>query len=596
MPGVSLPNEVEVSYNDYQFGVMLEPVDISIRYVYDQAGRVVIYHVYTIRLRAKITPEGSSDTDNHMAELKATLCEPAGHLRVLGTGFDDLDVNPPGGGGVRDVKWGPKPQVLATKQIGDNQAWEITWQCEVAIAPCPDEATSKRPLSWNYNVRWSVDRSGLQTRYINGTVSIAQTRRNVDSKTVEDNADRLREAVAEFGLISGFRRIPGSFDLSEDRNTLRFSVTDEQLPSKNTPPPGIIDWSSNHDVESTTGFAKWIGTISASYEVARNQPKALAFYYFQRFIFERLQLARNAKYSVVPLQLSLSEPEVNGKMTARFTLRYFTVDPNMAIGAGPNLNVLSLRGFLGNTGLWTQPADSGWLNWSKSMVDAKVFSSRGVAGLGFRTPDDDVLLDICDREVTALQSTRRLTEEEKLVNAQFRLDWKRPRPNESWLEYRLRFRIIPRTYTAVMNLLPKDGDPVKRKPPKVDVDAPGKGYLPDYEPAAKPRGDVIIQERSRPIYLFEMRGEASRAGYTIDMPRPTSIGGRELVPLDDGGNYFDQETISNFMTPIAKARWRSLYVLTGIPTKAIQPPPNPLYGTTAQAGGGGLDGFVVSVP
>lgn len=589
MPGVDIPSAVTIGYNGYIFSVFVEPPEIEVRPNYDSAGRAVVSRTYSVSLTAIVTPEGGSTTLEHFEDMLAALQEPAGHFELLGTGFDDLDVCPDGGGGVRDVVWGPKPRLLRCTQIGNDQAWKVTWQCDVCIPACPEESTSGRAMQWNYRVSWSIDPSGLTRRTVSGLVKIGQTRVSSTSKLVLDSADRLRDAVAHIQLIPGYRRIPGTFELSEDRNTLTFTVTDEQLPSVAAPPPGIIDCTASHRMSNSTaaGFARWTGTISANYEVARGFGKGIAWRNFRLLVGKRLTQegrGRRDKVQYIPLSLSVGEPEIYGKQTAEFSLSYALVVKGMGVNAGGGLNVKALSDFLSQAGLWVEPPDSGWREWAQSLADGLHNYPRGISQLFFDPRRDDVIVDICDPEPRPVPEGRAIRTEpsgrgRKSLDEELRrevLPGGRPAPEDSWMKYRVRLRVVPEDDVARLKVLPQKE--VKWRPRDVDVDKPGRGWEADYPPGDD---NAVFQFRGEPNIKIALEGEAVRVGYEVDPPRLKTAGGVPLVPMNDHTCYFETETVTNLMIPVVKAAWRQIYALPRTPGKPMTTPDNPLLGNAA---------------
>jgi hypothetical protein len=588
MPGVSQPAGVSVAYNTFVFDVFLQPPQVTVRPIYDMADRVVVKELYTINLTTLITPDVLANTDTPMSEARDLLVKPAGHLILLGTGFSDLEVNTPGGGGTRDVIWGPKPRVLSCQQVADDKVWRINWQCEICLAPCPEEAESKRALAWNYRVTWGVDRSGLTTRTISGQVSISQTRKRVTDKKVPDSADRLREAVADLPKMRNFRRIPGNFSLSEDRNTLQFTVTDEQFHSSSAPPPGIVDCSASHSISTHgIGYVKWHGTLSAQYEVARGFSRAIAWNYFRNLYQQRvIKPAISAKDTFIPVALTIAEPSIYGKETASFNLQYTRT--LRGLKRNPDQNRMLLAQVLAKSGLWTLPPDSSWSDWEKSMEESKVHSSRGIAGLKFG-PDDDILIDICDKGKMQARLSNVLTPPERQLVAEFLPGNAPPREN-SWVKYSLRTRVIPLDGTRVLKTLPSSAALYKPKNQGIDADG---GFEPDWGAGAGADAyDHTVQNGTRPTYLLEFTGEAVRAGYSISHPRLTSAGGVELASVNDGDSYFEHEVNENTLVPICVASWRFLYLLPRVPTNPIYPLTSPLAGGVTQPGAGEISGFI----
>ncbi|WP_439625707.1 hypothetical protein [Gemmata sp.] len=73
------------------------------------------------------------------------------------------------------------------------------------------------------------------TRIMTGKVTIPMTRRNKDERVPSTSADEWRSRVSP-AQLEGFRRT-SNYELSEDRRTLAFTITDEEMPEE-LPPEG----------------------------------------------------------------------------------------------------------------------------------------------------------------------------------------------------------------------------------------------------------------------------------------------------------------------------------------------------------------------
>lgn len=582
MPGVANPSGLTLSYNGYTFPVSVQPPDISIRPVPDQAGRAVIYCEYTINLTATIYPDtGEPSASLQMQNLRERLSAPACELRIEGSGFSDLIVNEQGGN-VWDAKYGPWPKVTACKQVGDNQAWQIAWTC-VACVPeeCPENTRPKlgRVLEWNYRISWAIDEHGLTRRTVSGHVSVPATRLSPRSLTIPDNGDRLREAVAQITIPVGFRRIPGTFDLSEDKRTLTFTVIDQQLESPWAPPPGVIIVRGTHSFNSasTHNFWKYVHTISADYTMARDEPKTKAWQHFRDLYIQRVKWAiQNRTQAFIPLSIQARESLWSEGMS--FTLSYL-------ITAGDGKDApKALDDIMIGSGFWLAPPESGWRDWAVSL-NKLATTPRGFAQMRFYNEDDSIL-NVCvqpDPEDTSGSNPKvrelKGTPPPKIppgrgTNEPQQRFGTPPPKAKSWISYETRVRVIQKDEVARLKVLPNKD--VRYRPRKIDIDST-IAHLPDYDAPADP--PHVFQFRAEPSYEVEFEGKAIRAGYSIDRPRLTDVGGAKAYPINGEGDYFEQEIMANFLTPIAMAHWKQTYALETTPRKGIGPPDNPTLPT-----------------
>ena len=545
-----LPDGSTASYNGFTFPLYTETESIDGTPVYDQAGRTVSHVVYSISIRSLITTDGTEQqpyqTDAQMQTIRQQLEAPGGALVYTNKGFGNLVVNVASGQGqgiARDVAWGPKTRLLSWKPKGGPAACEIRWRVEVAVAPeCPNNASMFALMEWNYSLKMSMDRSGYTRRVYSGHIRIPQTRLTQSSRKITYSADDYRESIYP-KVPTGFRREDRDFDLSADKCTLTFSITDTEVPV-NVPPRGIVDCSASHSVSSSgqVALARWIGTISGTYEVAKDQPRALPWQFFWALCQDRLQWAnKNAKIGkekgvAYPVGLIMSEPEIYGRQCASFTFTY--------------LIRTDLENALKASGLWRQVPNSDYPSWANSM-QSLVWNVRGTAKLKF-DPGQDVIVDLCHPVKAGkpiLQAANAARGPQKGAPAVAGL----PALTEdsSWVVFENRVRVEERHARVVLKPLPKNKNDVPK---------------------------AIIQERAAPSYEAVMEGYAIRVGQPVTAPKLTSVGGVQAFPLNQPGQGFRTWVGANLVEPAWFAQWSLRYVLGERPKGQIQGPPNPLLG------------------
>lgn len=596
MPGVANPAGMVVSYDAYEFPVSIGPPQISIQQVYDSAGRVVVACRYTVSLEAVIYPAGNdANASLHMADLRVKLSAPAKELRVEGTGFSDLVVNEQGGR-VWDCEWGPKPEVISCEQVGDDQAWRISWRC-VAVVPeeCPEETKPglKRTYEWCYSIRWSIDERGLTTRTVQGHVMVPLTRLDPDSVLAPpDSADRLREAVKNIACPEGFRRIPGDATLSEDRRRLDFVVTDRQFDSPYAPPPGVILCSGRHEMgnSQSLNWMKFQHSITASYTVGRNVRKSDTLRHFLEMVFARWAHARRAKKALI-LPLTFSANEALWSQETSYGLAYATIHQDAALN-DVRLRQDAMLTAISGGGLWVAPVKTTWDDWHASLK-GDALESRGYAKLKWSTRDDK-LVNVCVLEPPPDDGLRPLRPEGKLRNAPpeppppkdilqvFALSPPEARfgpdpnlkPENSFLSYDLSLAIKPIDDVARFKLLHDEDAEALYKPRERSLHEPGP-HPEDYAQGKSP--PHAFQFRAQPSFEAVLTGSAVRANYHVGRPTVISVGGRKAYPIRTRADYFEQRVLGNLLTPLVLARWRLTYALDGVPAP-VAAPDHPVHG------------------
>jgi hypothetical protein len=561
--------------------------------------------VYSITMRTIIS--GNGPTDAVVKDAIAKLTHPAGKLTYTGRGFGDFTVD--NGGVLKDVMWGPIPQVVSLRPMGGKRACELTWSVEFALPTCRAVRIDGKVMEYNYRLTFDVDRLGITKRTYSGYLKIPGYRSGPDDLRIRDSADSWRERIVP-APIPGFRRIPGTFELDEAKTTLRFTITDEEM-GANIPPPGVIQARASHSYASSTkvGMQSFSGTISADYTLSRSTDVIVA-----QNAFWALCRARQAEIlrgrdlrTIIPLTFSSSEPDLYAAALAvSFSLTYSISAP---------LEVILQAGGLGRP-----IPGSNWRRWLMSMGDT--LGPRGNAGVIFN-PGHDKIIDLChdQRSTSTLQAG---------AGPQFQTlrtlpvsPFPSPTPNTSWLDYRNRLRIEADSGVSTLKTLPTSirelrGDPASKGA------FPFKGHSSKPTPSGVVRtlatfgastagvmlGSAITGSKSTSstsellkgggrlesgipetanthaqkrvsdtIYLL-MEGRALRAGYEIPVPQIVEIGGIKPIPCNrlDRGEGFAQEIIGNVGVPLYAAQWRIRLLLPELP-KSIPTPPNPLYGS-----------------
>lgn len=582
---MSLATVGTVSYNGHVFNEKTQTVSIDGRPQYDAAGRTIVYTVYTINVKTIIHTAGPDyDTGPTLEDIRRKLLSPGGQLRYEDKGFGDFIINV---STVKDVVWGPKPQLLKWRTIGSSAACEVEWSCEVAIPECTTATYQFALMEVNYRLNFAIDESGYTRRTYSGFLRVPQTRATQTTRTLAYTADQFREQIVP-ALPVGFRRTTRDFTIDESKCRLDFTIIDEQMP-ENIPPPGIVLVEADHSVENQRpiGTSLWIGTLTATYEVARGVPRARAWEAFFALAKDRILGARTSSRDaqastedIIPLRLRLSEPEIYGKKAAAFSFTYSFVS--------------SLRTILAESGLWRQPPGSNYGTWAASMVKEGVFNPRGSAQLRLN-PGDDAIVDLCAQRVVKLTAGGQLQALRTRAFTPFFL--RCPPPERSFILYHNELNVESLDGVAVHVPLPDSKITIKRAELKTDADRQAFDRLVNQGRNAGLPGDrqiqnntntfqipyasgktAVIQQVTKPVVYITLRGFAMRACYLIQPPVLLNIGGFTAFPANGPGNGFTQWQHSNYGLPVVAARWSLRYVLTGVPAIGFGVLGNPLGG------------------
>ena len=593
-----LPNSPLICfYNGVTFPTETETVGIESRPVPDSSGRAVMYVVHKITVRATIATANQAagaTTDATLAALRQRLTAYGGEFHYENVGFGNLTVNvPPGGptvganGKARDAVWGPKPEMLSWKPLGQLAA-EVTWSVQVAVPECDTATYAFATMEAVFRLQFDKDESGYTRRVYSGHVRIPQTRATVNTRTLSDSADRLLERVNP-PPVPGFRRIPGSATLSEDKCRLDYTITDQEI-GPNYPPPGVVEVSCSHTASTDQYYGgQWFGTIRATYELARDTPRSTAFAYFYSVYEDRARQAQNTPFRlagpkqgqraaqvVLVRRLEVSEPEVYGKKGAAFSLTYAFMS--------------RVEDIVKASGMWRPVPNSNWQRWATSLANT-AFHPRGNAKLRFN-PADDAIVDLCAQSQSTLRAGGGPTDTSALRTIGDKTINPTPPPETSWLRYWSVLWLEVLDETVEMKLLPQAPvNPYASSPGNPYLNSPGAaGFLQGQAPqlyrgpstpfntqvyaspyasspgAAGAGGGAVIQQRARPTVAAHLSGFAVRAGYPIAPPALVSVGGVPAVPANRGGPFFGHWIMASwFGLPIVGCWWHFRYLLAGTP-------------------------------
>ncbi len=601
-------NGVICIYNGFNFDpAWTETLTCDISPKYDRAGRTVSHNLHSIRLRTVITSSHPTTTDTIVQDAIQRLTTPGQDFYFQDRGFGTLSVNV-AGTRRKDVKWGPKPKLVSLKHIGDKYAQELIWQIEVATVDCNAARYQNTPIEFNYEVTYGHDENRNTTRKVNGTLTIAQTRQ-AGGRQVFTSADEWREKITP-ALIEGFRRGPESWNLSEDRSTIKFDVTDTQM-GRFYPPPGVISVKASRswDNDNPLNFLLWSGRINAEYTLARDADNRIAFRHFrelcQSYISqteeqllaqdmieiggkqkEKNKTLKDAarvvaiiqnpaaalffgidddvgrKPAMIPMVFSAAEPEIYGQNTlARFSLTY-------RLAAG-------LPVFM-TAGLWSPVPQSNWKLWAQSMS----FGPRASADLRFN-PADDAIIDACRGEPSSLKFQASKPIPITVLGGSNPVG--QVSPEFSWMDYENSIRYVQSGGVVVHTPLSEEKfnqQPVLRgMAGPLNIGGGQFGKTNDSLPLsvfdASLKSKSIVYRRSAPTRYVIMTGQAIRAGWQPYPPELVSVGGISATLV--GEPFVETKVIGHVGVPIYACRWKLKYVLPETP-RAIEAPSDPNFG------------------
>ena len=526
---------------------------VSILPMLDSAGRMKKYSIHTLtvvavfhnEMHVDITqPFGPSETlDDGMPQLIAKLTEPHATLVFDGKGLGYHNINT----NYQDVAYGPFPKIEDIQFIGDNRAVQITWSVTTALVDCLNsngvgQSPYGRLLELNYSMAWDIDESGLTFRTVNGILEIPSRRTGVSTRTIRETADKYRYLI-NIAIPDGYTRRQ-TWNLSPDKRTLTFAITDREIPSDNPYFPGTINPSLTYRVNNTQqGFRQWQASLSGSIEVAMNHPR---WYSWVAFL-----LAANSKLSaislgtlgnqdpaaiIMPTHFGFSE-ELFGRTTSFDMSWVFATTWETVLKA---------------SGLWAPIQGTTWAAYKTSMTDVgQNWSQRGTSQLSHSVSDDH-LHDACEvaRGLYIGQQVDRLRN-----SAQYQVfNQKCPPPKSSWLVFQNSVKDIRKTNTVAHYPL---------STPEVYTTIEADPSSPDYQNPGSETTEPIVQRRSDSKYHVVMKGFSLRVAHKVPRFELTEFGKSPVRPLDP--QRWTAREVGQYNCPVHSASWELHYICLRTP-------------------------------
>ncbi len=556
-----------LSYNGYTFDGA-SSVKVDVEFVRDEADRTVIYNRHVIQVRTFISD--SASTDGQLENIKARLSHQGAAFSFINRGFgDDLVVNSAGGVGLRDVKWGPKPELLHWEPVGAAGACEVIWRVTVCVPTCGNGLSDRTSgvMAYNFSVDMALDVRGLSTRVIAGYIEIAQTRL---AKNVPDCADNYRNLIQP-DLPLGFQR-DQQWSVSADKSRVNFTINDRQLPTKNPYPNQVTNIRGNHRAAWRRGphAAFLFNSISLDIELALSASQAFAYSLFGQLVKARVDFAaRNGMVAFI--DEVVADEDIFG-LSSSFGCSYRLLTnlgdllgKSQNDSANTNQSIPTNTFDLARTGMW-QAVGTDWRYWKSSM--RVVQSNRGLAGL-IIPAQNDVIVDLCDAGTTiGVPTDNQKTQPKPSGTLSPVFQNKKPQPRQSYLTYRQRAAIRHQKYINRQKPLQSSTKPSSNgdmmSPEGMTFNATGANS------SITPSPDVL-QESGTGSYQVAYVGYAERVGYEIPRPNITSIGGQ--TPVESESTFILEQTGVVFGVPVFRAEWQMIYELPNNPSQVSGPPP-----------------------
>jgi hypothetical protein len=350
-----LPDIGTLSYNGVTFSCLYHS-SISGKAAKDNAGRTIKAMEYTLTVEGVVTLNNlvATSVDNQWIALRRQLDQQAGQLQYSGKGFGNLTVNPPGGGGTRDIAWGPRPETLYFQPLGGSNSALIAWTVTFTIAEVvPGLRTSAsrypfagRVVQFNNEVTVGYDDECYSVISMKGTLEIPLTRATVSDRTVPTTIDSFRQDLLNYFIsaasLDRFRVTSRHFVISRDRRSCEWDFQATEIPYMGLP-PNATNARGTYSVKplsSLGGMCRWGCTLKATYTISRHQPRRWAWYAFICLCLARMS-ASSMSNLVIPIGNNVGNAPPRGNVLA--TLISQNLVQNATAGLfGAAANLLSL--------------------------------------------------------------------------------------------------------------------------------------------------------------------------------------------------------------------------------------------------------------
>lgn len=295
----TLPDVGLLSYNGCKFSPLFE-TQVSAVFVQDDAKRTTKEIEYAITVDGYVTlPDGATNVETTLDTMVKLLNAPAGALYYTGRG-KKIVVN--AAGGLKDVAWGPVPEILDITPMGGGRSCKVKWTVKTRVPATLRAAshTGSEVLQFCFDTSVSYGEDGYSSLRITGITEVPLTRATAADRSVPSSADEFRARFPGILLEtidkSVFRVTRRDFKLSRDKRTLEFDVVAEELPPMAMPPymlaRGMFTFKP---AKAGVGLCNWLCTLTCTYTVPRrtadntaNVPRNTAWYAFLALLRVRM--------------------------------------------------------------------------------------------------------------------------------------------------------------------------------------------------------------------------------------------------------------------------------------------------------------------
>jgi hypothetical protein len=607
-----------IEYNGVVFDARSRS-QIQSRPVYNEAGNSCVYMQHTLTVDGWVTGLKPNTTDT-MTNMLTRLSKPGGELIYYEEGWQDVEVNTPGGGGVRDVKWGPHPEVLSFRPLGGNgNAAAVSFRVVFCIPHCDDavyetDNGTNVLMALDWTCTFEISDLGLTTQRYTGYMEVPMTRDDVDERTVRDCVDRYRERLQNRLPPNRYRRHSQVYTPSYDRRRLDFAWVDEQVPSSIPLPDHAarIDARQHARTVDKGPMKLWLVTISATIHVPMGTAKAKTLDIFLQLLNDRAAnfFFSQARRPFLPVHFEVDDNIFGTEVRYSCVLR--------------DLVQRDLSQMLRSYRFWQTVGTAADGTWRATMLVApsKAWSVRGNSGLEMEA-GETALVDLC--VATSKESPGKSPAADPVASPAAanvpKGGTNAPAPDETWINYDATIRYKESSNTVMHKPLPSQPQAGYRFPPPPSIgpgitSSAGAASTTRAAPPTPPQGPTVpdataaasvlaaavgaagaaqaqgnlphdaIQRTTAPSRTVELLGYGTRLGYRVPVPRLMSVGG--ITAVEEERDVVVDRVIATFGdTPVYETMWRITYTVPAAPAY-LPTLSNPLLESDATAGPGGF--------
>jgi hypothetical protein len=272
-------------------------------------------------------------------------------LTYKGKGSGDILINNPGGA-VKDVAFGPVPEILAFTPLGQGRSALIRWSVKFRIpelqsvftlrnetggstlrtqaaagAAAAAAAGNNSPgpvLQYNYEASVNFDSEGYSTVSLHGTLEIPLNRSTPTARTLSQTVEDYRQFWLDIKIdLTRFEVTERTFNISRDKRTIEWSFAAKELAPMGRP---IGATKAGGSMKIRPKFRKtnlgiiitciWEVSLSAHYTIRADFPRRAAWQAFVMLLWSRMWASINGRkppgLDIAGNQLQVQKPQLQG--------------------------------------------------------------------------------------------------------------------------------------------------------------------------------------------------------------------------------------------------------------------------------------------